>query len=225
VETICADENVRGVLVIQEDRETYYQPGDRIEYFFHPNLAKMRVRNITKGGNDHLVGAMRLGPGDEVLDCTLGFASESIICAHVVGETGRVVGLESSPVLAYLAIEGLQRREFVSPRFTALMRRIEARQADYNEYLRDCEADTFDAVYFDPIFDEPLQKSESMAPLRALADKSPVSREAIDEAARVARRCVVIKQRQGTPLWEQFGITEVHGGKNSRVEYGVIPPG
>ena len=50
-----------------------------------------------------------LAPGDRLLDCTLGFASEASLAALSVGESGRVVGLESVPELATgHAAQGLQ---------------------------------------------------------------------------------------------------------------------
>jgi hypothetical protein len=33
---------------------------------------------------------------------------------------------------------------------------------------------------------------------------------------------VVIKQRKGTPLWEELGVTQVQGSPGGRVEYGVV---
>lgn len=222
IEAICREERVEGVLVVQAERVTYYEPRRGIEYFFHPNLAAMRIRNIERGAADHMVQAMALQPGDEVLDCTMGRAADAIIAAYAVGETGRVVAIEKEPVIAHLTIEGLREARFVSDRFTALMRRLDARCADYNEFLPACEAKSFDVVYFDPIFHQPVEKSQSMEDLRALAHREDITPHTLHEALRVARRCVVIKQRQGTPLWGALGVTETHRGRQSRVEYGVI---
>jgi 16S rRNA G966 N2-methylase RsmD len=144
--------------------------------------------------------------------------------AWVVGETGRVVAIEKVPVIAWLTIEGLREREFVSERFTQTMRRVDARCADYNDFLPTCADDEFDVVYFDPVFHRPVEESESMKDLRDLAHKGGLTAEAVAQALRVARRCVVIKQRQETPLWKELGVTEIHGGPQSRVEYGVLRP-
>lgn len=222
VEALCRQEDARGVLVVAADRDTYYEPAAGIEYFFHPNLASMRIRNLEGGRPDHLIAAMELQPEDQVLDCTLGRASDAILCAYVVGEAGRVVGIEKVPVIAHLTIQGLREGEFVSRRFTALMRRVEAICADYREFLPRCAPRSFDVVYFDPVFHQPIEESQSMSDLRALAHPETVGPEAVAEARRVARRCVVIKQRRGTGLWETLGVTRLHRGAQSRVEYGVI---
>jgi len=115
--------------------------------------------------------------------------------------------------------------ETVSKAFTALMRRIEAIHADHMEYLLQCADKSFDLVYFDPIFDEPLRKSQSMAPLRAVAEREPLSEDAVREAVRVAKRRVVIKQRRNTELWTRIPVTRIAAGPGSRVEYGVIEAG
>lgn len=219
---LCREENARGVLVVTTEGEVYHEPATGVAYHFHPNLAALRIHNITSGGGDQMIEAMRLGPGDEVLDCTLGLGAEAIVCSHVVGGAGRVVGIEKVPIIAHLTIKGLKVGEFVSERFVRAMRRVQAHCADHREYLPQCEAGSFDVVYFDPIFDEPVPKSQSMEPLRAVADPSPLSKEALEEALRVARRCVVIKQRRGTRLWQELGVCELHSGGKSRVEYGVI---
>lgn len=225
LEVLCRDEGARGVLVIQAERETYYEPANGVELFFHPNLASVRIKNLLKGDPDHMVAAMELGPGDHVLDCTMGRGADAIICTHVVGETGRVVAIEKVPVIAHLTIEGLRDRHYVSDAFTALMRRVDARCADYNEFLPTCEDDSFDVVYFDPIFHDPVELSQSMAPVRAVGETAGLTRRAAQEALRVARRAVVIKQRKGTGLWEELGVEEILRGAQSRVEYGVLRPG
>lgn len=224
VEALARAHGAIGVVVVEADRTIYLEPAIGLEYFFHPNLAAVRIRNIESGTGDHMVEAMGLQPGDHVLDCTLGRASDAIVCAWRVGERGRVVGIEKVPVIAYLTAEGLQRGQFVGKRFTRIMRRVEAFCADYNDYLPTCAEGSFDVVYFDPIFHDPVKQSTNMESLRAIADAEIPGPEALRQALRVARRCVVIKQRRGTPLWEQLNITEVHGGKHARVEYGVARP-
>ena len=138
---------------------------------------------------------------------------------------GNVVGVEKVPLLAQLTIDGLQNYEIKPTDVAATLRRIQAHQADCNHYLPKWGADSFDVVYFDPIFDEPLERSQDMAVLRALGDEEPVSVEAIEQALCVARRAVVIKQRVGTDLWDESPFC-VHlvSGTTSRIEYGVIIP-
>ena len=225
IEALCRDEQVSGVLVLGGDRPVYYEPAAGLEFFFHPNMAAVRVHTIQHGQPDHMIEAMQLAPGDAVLDCTMGRGADAILCAFVVGDSGRVLAIEKVPVIAHLTMEGLHTAEYGSRRLIAAMRRVHARRADYREFLPTCETATFDVVYFDPLFHEPVEQSESMASLRALAHRESVTSADVQAATRVARRRVVVKQRRGTPLWDELGITEVKGGKQSRVEYGVLETG
>jgi len=221
---LAARYSATGFLVVGPERVTYHEPATGLEYFFHPGMAKVRLHNCKRGHEDPMLQAMDLQPGEHVLDCTLGRAADAVIAAWKAGPEGRILGLEKARILAELTIDGLEHYVDPSRELTALLRRIEALWADYNDYLPTCAADSFDVVYFDPIFDQPLHKSQAMAPLRALADASPLSPDALSEAQRVARKRVVIKQRKGTILWQQLGIDKVLSSAASRIEYGIVIP-
>ncbi len=225
IRRLCETHGADGVLVVSQQRITYFEPATGIEYFFHPGMAKVRIHNIEAGHGDPMVRAMELQAADELLDCTVGRASDAIVATYVIGAQGRVLGLERVPVIAQLTIHGLATCEYSGARFTELLRRVEVLQADHREYLPTCADDSFDVVYFDPIFHAPVKQSEAMKPLRALADKATITADVLAQALRVSRRCVVIKQRYGTPLWAQLGITDIRSATGSRIEYGVIRPG
>lgn len=212
-----------GALVIGGDRVTYWEPERDLSYFFHPGMARQRIRNLQAGRGDPMVTAMRLRPGDRVLDCTLGRATDATVASYAVGPEGKVVGVEKSPVLAWMTIEGLAHYEMADRDTQAAMRRIEAHCADHHEFLDAQDPGSFDVVYFDPLFDAPLPGACAMLPLRALASPEPLTTEGVTAALRVARRCVVVKQPTGSPFWERlpFTFAFVSGGK-SRVEYGVV---
>ncbi len=214
---------VPGVLVLGGDRVTYYEPARDLLYFFHPGMSRRRIRNLKAANGDPMITAMQVGPGDSVLDCTLGRGADATVAAHVVGLEGRVVGIEKVPVLAWLTVDGLQHYEIEDAATREAMRRVEADCADSADFLGDQADGSFDAVYFDPIFEQMVAGASSMVPLRQLASHEPLTREALIEARRVARRRVVIKQPSGSPLWGRLGIEVaiVAGGK-SHVEYGVV---
>ncbi|NPV47641.1 MAG: class I SAM-dependent methyltransferase [Armatimonadetes bacterium] len=209
------------MVVVGPERVTYHEPARDLHYFYHPGMAKVRLHSHRRGDPDPMIQAMDAQPGDEVLDCTLGRASDALLVSWVVGETGRVVGLEASAVLAALVRDGIARYADPSAALTAALRRIRCQWADYREYLPECPDGAFDVVYFDPLFDEPLETSPAMAPLRLLAERAPLTAETVAEAARVARRRVVIKQRRGSGLWHRIPVDRVVHGRSARVEYGV----
>lgn len=221
---LCETHDADGVLTITRQQYIYREPDSGLEYFFHPGMSKTRIHNIKAGRGDPMIAAMNLTEGDSVLDCTVGRASDAIVAAWVVGPPGRVVGLETVPIIAHLTIHGLHNYKDPNAAINSAMRRIEVRHADYEQVLPDLETGLFNVVYFDPIFHEPLARSEPMKPLRQLADSAPVTANNLQEALRVASRCVVIKQRYDTDLWEKLGITEIVGSDSSRVEYGIARP-
>lgn len=222
---LCRDNEVRGALVISSAKPpTFVSADGRIRYFFHPGMSLTRIRNIRKGMGDPMVRAMELTEGDSVLDCTLGRAADAIVASYAVGASGRVVGLESSPLLAELTIDGLRTYEPPSEAATAAMRAVDARRADHLEFLRAAEANSFEVVYFDPLFGEPVEASSAMQPLRPLADPRPLAPDAVEEARRAARRAVVIKERPDAALWQRLGVRRFVGGKKSSIAYGIVAP-
>lgn len=192
------------------------------ELFFHPNMAQIRVKNIRSEQGDRLVEAMGLQEGMSVLDCTLGFGADAIVESYAVGESGRVVGLEASPVIALITGHGLS--HFLASNYLmhAALRRIEVHHADYLEFLRQQEDNSFDVVYFDPMFRHPLTDSHNINPLRMVADHRPLCEEAVTEAKRVARCRVVMKETAKSTEFERLGFPVLGGGKYSKVKYGII---
>lgn len=212
-----------GILVLQAERVVFHVPSEGLEYFYHPGMAKRRIRSVREGRGDPMVTAMSLAAGDRVLDCTVGRATDATICSFVVGPTGRVLGLESIPVVAALTARGLHTFDSGDAGVNEAMARVEVICADHADYLPTVEPGAFEVVYFDPVFHRPVEKSASMVPLRALADGRPLSAETLALARRVASRVVVVKQRRGTPLWDEIAPDRLVGSSSATVEYGVFP--
>lgn len=215
-----ADLNARAVLVVTRERLVVETRAGQL--YFHPGMAKPRIRSLERGDVDVMVAAMQLEPGDEVLDCTLGLGADAIVSSYVVGSEGRVVGVEGVPVLAEVVRVGLSEYDPEHAAMQAAMRRIEVVAADHAAYLRTLPDKSFDVVYFDPLFREPVQQSVHMRPWRELGVAKPLTRDVVDEARRVARRRVVIKERHGSDVFAELGVENAVGGRKSRVAYGVI---
>ena len=77
-------------------------------------------------------------------------------------------------------------------------------------------------IYFDPMFRHPLEKSISLSPLREVADMRALTRETIEEAKRVAKHRVVMKENARSAEFIRLGFEKVVGGTYSKVHYGVI---
>lgn len=86
--------------------------------------------------------------------------------------------------------------------------------------MKNVPTDSFDAVYFDPMFRFGVKTSANMKPLRPLAYEKEINAEIIELALKAAPR-VVIKERSESFL-RSLGCTEIQGGRYSRVKYGII---
>ena len=192
------------------------------ELLFHPGMSHLRIKNLLLGHGDHLVTALGLTEGMHVLDCTLGTGADAIVESFIVGAAGAVTALESNPLIAAVIADGLAHATGDNYEMHAAMRRITVHHADALAFLRAAEMDSYDVIYFDPMFRRPLHESAGMNALRVLADMRALTEEMIAEACRVARRRVVMKERRESAEFERLGFTHIMGGKYSRIAYGVM---
>ncbi len=193
------------------------------EFFYHPNTAFLRLGNVLRGGRDLLIEAAQLVPGDRVLDATLGYAAEAILCAHAVGDAGEVHGIEAVPELGIVVREGLQSVTTDQRTLNEAMRRVRVVHLGHHlDFLRACPTGRYDVVCFDPFFEEVLTGSEPFAPIRAFGEHGPLLPETLDEARRVARRRVLVKAVKWAETLPALGITEQVTSRSGKVAYGVL---
>lgn len=195
------------------------------EYFFHLSMAELRIKNLINGKHDHMMDAMALQPGMTVLDCTLGLATDAVVASYISGVSGQVTGLEASPIISTITGWGLQKFNCDNGEVTEALRRIRVLNADYNTYLPTVADNSFDIVYFDPMFRAPIKNSSNIKPIRFLADDRPLNAAAVEQARRIAEHRVVIKEANNSREFLRLGISSVYGGKYSSVQYGVIGAG
>lgn len=215
------------LLIVEHDRLLLRDVAAGTEYFFHPNLGLTRGRNLIRGERDLFAEATELGPGDRLLDCTLGFGAEAMLGAFLVGEAGCVVGLESVPELAAVTRDGLSRYAAPVPELHEAMRRVQVVTADHAAYLADCEPDAFDVVYFDPFFGERLSGSEnSVSPLFHFGNPTPLDAGSVRRARQIARRRVVIKhpKHENLPDGLAAEVSTTVTTRKNRVQYDVLLP-
>ena len=161
-----------------------------------------------------------------VLDCTLGLAADALVAAHAVGETGSVCGLESVPLIALMTRFGLDSLQTnfadASPELRAAAGRIEVVPTDHAACMPELTDDAFDVVYFDPMFRRPKKSSSGIQSLRDYADARPLTRETLQQALRVAKSRVVIKELSGSSEFARLGIRHFAGGQHSSLQYGIL---
>ena len=108
---------------------------------------------------------------------------------------GTVVGLESSRAIAMVVKWGMKLYDSPMTWLKEAANRIQVINSEHYQYLSDLDDNSFDIVYFDPMFRQPLLKSQAISPLRSLANPAPLDLRAIEQACRVARKRVVVKER------------------------------
>lgn len=177
-----------------------------------PGLAALRIAGIEKGKvEDPLQRIGELRPGERVLDATLGFAQDARVAARLVGPEGMVRGVEASLPLAVLA-EASLRGEF-RPGSAP----IEVHHGNSTALLEASAPRAFDVVLFDPMFGRALSSQPGFAFLRRYADPSPLTREALFQAQRVARRLVLVKNARYTPALRLLGLHPERASRSAPV--------
>ncbi|MGD6815849.1 class I SAM-dependent methyltransferase [Metabacillus sp. 84] len=208
------------VLVVGTERMELFTSPDSKPFFFHPNSAMFRVKRLMKGQSDPFAQAAGLSSGKTMLDCTLGLASDSIIASFAVGAEGRVCGLENNQEMAVIVKEGLQNWDTGIDEINRAMRSVKVVHAHHTGFLKNCSDSSFDVVYFDPMFEEPID-SEGMTPLKQIALHEDLAEEAVFEALRVAKERVVLKDHWKSARFEKFGFIQLKR-RSASFHYGVI---
>lgn len=213
--------NIEGFIFIEKDKIVF--KGEDDTFFWHPSTSEFKIKAINEGLNKPMVEALDLELGNSILDCTLGLATDSIVFSSIVGEKGRVVGTEINKYIACITKNGLKDYKEVSDETKILMERIEVVNSSYEDYMRALCDNSFDVVYFDPMFQTPNKKSEAINSFRSFAHNEGLTKEIISEALRVCKRRVVIKERTGSGEFERLGASKYYGnGKFGSIAYGVI---
>ena len=218
IHTLTRREGVLAALVVGPARVRLIDQGRG--YGFHPSMARLRVSALRAGGGDRLVKVAGLRAGDSVLDCTCGLGADAIVAAHAVGENGIVVTLESSAMLAAMISNGMQHYDDGFAVLVRAMRRVTVINAEYEGLLPLLPAGSWDVVYFDPMFVSTIDEAKGLDLVRMLGSGGTPSRDVIAEARRVARRCVVVKDRAPGQLLRALDIPVV--SRTQRIWYGRL---
>ncbi|MGP1908101.1 class I SAM-dependent methyltransferase [Metabacillus sp. JX24] len=209
------------VLVVGKNRLEWHKRGGAEPFFFHPNSAMFRLKRLQKGEHDPLIAAADLKPGNTFLDCTLGLGSDSITASYAVGTIGNVTAAEANPLVAYLVEKGLETWETGVDEFDDCMRRIQVKSRNHVDLLKELDANSYDVVYFDPMFEEAITESDGIGRLRSLSEYSTITDDTIKEAKRVAAKRVVLKDHWKSPSFDELGF-QVFKRKSAKFHYGVI---
>ncbi|KAA0965883.1 hypothetical protein FQ087_06355 [Sporosarcina sp. ANT_H38] len=202
------NEHGADVIVAGKNRYDLYRIGMEEPFFFHPNSAAFRLKRLLNGEMDPLIEIAQLQKDDSFLDCTLGLGSDSIIASFITGEYGKVLGIEADPAVAFITGKGLRSFPSDSKQLVEAMARIEVIQSEAIEFLSRQSTSSWDVVYIDPMFHAPVVESSNFAPLRQAGVHSSLTNEWIEQAQRVCKRRVVVKDRFDSPIFERFQMEQ-----------------
>jgi len=209
----------RPVLVVGKDLNLTLHTLKGQKLFFHPGLFKIRLLSYLAGGKESLVEAMDLKEGETVLDCNLGLAQDALMAAFVSKRP--VVGLEKEPVIYEIVKRGLERFKPKGKLKVAdfAFKLVKPELADNWQFLKSLPDNSYDVVYFSPMFVKPRWKDGVMMPFREVAVKDFISPEVLKEAERVARKRVVVKINRGVKALFPYlsDYTSLPG--STRIEY------
>jgi 16S rRNA G966 N2-methylase RsmD len=212
-------QHVDDILMIGVDKISFHPKDGVSPFFFHPNSSMFRVKQILRGEKDPFIQATKLKRGMRILDCTLGLASDAIVASLVTGKEGIVTGIESSKAISFVVQSGLKVWDTKLQDMNDAMRRIQVINSHHYEYLTNQPDNSFDVVYFDPMFEATIT-SPGMQGLKGSADYSKLSEDTVCEALRVAAKRVVMKDNRTSSKFEELGFTVYK--RNASFLYGVI---
>jgi len=211
------------LIVVTTKSLKYYNGSIKQPLFFHPNMAKLRIKRLKQGDNDLMVDITNLKAGDCFLDCTLGLASDSIIASYIVGQSGKIIGFESEQIIATLVQDGLQRGCANDLEIDKAMKRIKVKNINHFDGLKNLPDKSFDVIYFDPMFRTSLHESNGIQAVKKTANYSAISIDIIKEAKRVAKRMIVLKERTYSHEFSRLGFKMIQ--RTSSFTYGIIEIG
>ncbi|MGT2963901.1 class I SAM-dependent methyltransferase [Streptococcus acidominimus] len=199
------------ILVLYQDKMVFEQLGGE-RLFFHPDTALLRI----KSNRDPLLELLGESP-KRICDCTMGLASDSIVMASAGHQ---VTAVESASLIAFIVSQGLKEFDTGNSQVNAAMRSIEVVETESLSFLRQQPSQSFDILYFDPMFSEAISESQNLSGLTALANPARLTEELLLEAKRVVREKIILKAHFRDPIFEELGFTRLVR-PNQKFHYGV----
>ena len=216
------------IAVLSGSRLTIHFP-EKQQHTFHLSMAQLRLLRIQRGEGDHLVNAVQTivnlkdlhNKNDfTFLDATIGLASDSIIVSYAY-PNAQIEGIEGSLPIWLATSYGLSHYVHSDDRVTNALRRIKVNHDTFENYLPNLPDNSMDILYFDPMFEVPVEESPQFKPLRGHTVESHIDDKIMTEAMRVARYGVIIKERPFSSVFQKYPPHQWVGGKYSRIGYGV----
>jgi 16S rRNA (guanine1516-N2)-methyltransferase len=181
------------------------------ELLFSMGLAALRIKRFSRGETDDwLLKFLGLTEGETIVDATFGLGVDAMVMSRALGPNGKVIGLEASLPLAYLAQAGLP-----------LLKRPDSSPVDVvhdkaEHFLVSRSPMSVDCIVLDAMFEKPQSSSQSFDGLRRFACMDPLSIDLLKEARRVARKHVLVKLPRYDQSVKRLGLTLLPMGRHTQ---------
>ena len=200
-----------GLVVIYKNKISYFE--DNSELFFHLDTTALKLKN-----NDNEPLTELIPQSSSVLDCTMGLASDSILLSYY---GNKVTALEKNRIIHYIVSDGLRNYIASDNKILSAMRSITTHNIDCLEYLKKCEDNSFDIIYFDPMFSHNIKESMNLSGIEPLADYNFPTKVFLEEARRVAKNKIIVKAHFRDNIFEKYNFKRIIR-KNTKFHYGFI---
>ena len=101
------------------------------------------------------------------------------------------------------------------------MRKITTFNSDCLDFLKNSPDDSYDIIYFDPMFSHNITESNNLSGITPLADTLFPYDDFIKEAQRVGRNKIIIKAHFKDNIFEKYNFKRIIR-KNTKFHYGFI---
>lgn len=205
-------ENYDGIIVVYKNKISYFE--NDIELFFHLDTTALKLKN---NDNEPLIALIN-EKNQKILDCTMGLASDSLLLS-CYGHC--VTALEKNPIIHLIVSEGLKTYETSNKTINEAMKNITTWNIDSLNFLKNSQENSFDIIYFDPMFSHNIEESKNLAGIEMLAEQNFPLEQFLKEAKRVARKKIIIKAHFKDTIFEDYNFIRIIR-KNTKFHYGYI---
>ena len=219
VEDLLNTHHCAGALLITKEGPSFVTK-EGVPHQFHLSMAHLRLLEIDRGNIDHLLRAVGYESVTSVLDCTAGLGSDSAVISYGCPQLTRHTAIEGHPILGYITNHGFRHFQHKESKVTEALRRIQLVICNYQDYLEQIVPNTYDVIYVDPMFENPVYESPQFLQWRGHLLESKITSEIVELALEKSKR-LVIKERKGSRLFKDIPPIEMVGGKYSSIAYGI----
>ncbi|WP_228098446.1 MULTISPECIES: 5-formyltetrahydrofolate cyclo-ligase [unclassified Gemella] len=200
------------VLVVYKDNIIFID-NDNNKLFFHLDTAMIRIKN----NNEPLIEIIS-EKEQSILDLTMGLARDSIVLSYY---GHNVTSLEENEIIYFLVKDGLENFSSGINEIDKALRKIKVYNINNLTFLKECEDNSYDVVYADPMFDIKIKESTNLSTLEKLASQDRISEELFAEMTRVARKKVIIKAHNLDPVFDKFNLIK-YKRAGAKFSFGIL---